>query len=332
MKVLVLGGAGFIGSHIVDALVGRGHRVRVFDLPNVNRGNLQHCLSCIEMFEGDFGNIQDTRQALDGVDALIHLICTTLPGPSNENPAYDVDSNVIGTLNLLNEALKHRVKKVVFASSGGTVYGIPKELPIAETHPTDPICSYGITKLMIEKYLYLYHRIHGLNCTVLRLANPYGERQRITGVQGAIAVFLGKVLRDQPISIWGDGTVARDYFYIGDLVEAVCRVIERNPPSLVYNIGSGKALRLNDILEWIRRVTGRTPVVRYEPERSLDVPINCLDISRARRELEWVPTTSLAEGLEKTWAWIMKEFGQGDAACFSAHAGGLLHEDSQAEG
>uniref|UniRef100_A0A7C4RPI4 NAD-dependent epimerase/dehydratase family protein n=1 Tax=Desulfatirhabdium butyrativorans TaxID=340467 RepID=A0A7C4RPI4_9BACT len=304
MKVLVLGGAGFIGSHIVDALVEHGHRVRVFDLPNVSRSNLCHCVGDIEMFEGDFGNIQDTTRALEGVDVLVHLICTTLPGPSNENPAYDVDSNVIGTLNLLNEALNHRVKKVVFASSGGTVYGIPKQLPIAETHPTDPICSYGITKLMIEKYLYLYHRIHGLNCTVLRLANPYGERQRITGVQGAIAVFLGKVLYDQPISIWGDGTVARDYFYIGDLVDAVCRVIEQDPPSLVYNIGSGTALSLNDMLEWIRRVTGKRPIVRYEPERTLDVPINCLDIGRAKRELGWMPKVGLQEGLERTWAWL----------------------------
>lgn len=307
MNILVLGGAGFIGSHIVDALVDRGHRVRVFDLPNVSRGNLHHCLHGIEMFEGDFGNVQDTTRALEGVDVLIHLICTTLPGPSNENPAYDVDSNVIGTLNLLNEALKHRVKKVVFASSGGTVYGIPKELPISETHPTDPICSYGITKLMIEKYLYLYHRIHGLNCTVLRLANPYGERQRITGVQGAIAVFLGKVLYDQPISIWGDGTVARDYFYIGDLVDAVCRVIEQEPPSLVYNIGSGTALSLNDMLEWIRRVTGKRPVVRYEPQRALDVPINCLDIGRAKRELGWEPKVGLEEGLLRTWAWLKKQ-------------------------
>ncbi|WP_028323419.1 NAD-dependent epimerase/dehydratase family protein [Desulfatirhabdium butyrativorans] len=306
MNILVLGGAGFIGSHIVDALVDRGHRVRVFDLPNVNRSNLQHSLNAIEFFEGDFGNVQDTARALEGVNVLIHLICTTLPGPSNENPIYDVESNVIGTLNLLNEALKHGVQKIVFASSGGTVYGIPKELPIAETHPTDPICSYGITKLMIEKYLYLYHRIHGLNCTVLRFANPYGERQRITGVQGAIAVFLGKVLHDQPISIWGDGTVARDYFYIGDLVEAVCRVVEGDCPSLVYNIGSGTALSLNDMLEWIRRVTGKNPVVHYEPQRALDVPINCLDIGRAGRELGWFPQVSLEEGLERTWAWLKR--------------------------
>lgn len=311
MNILVLGGAGFIGSHLVDALVARGHRMRIFDLPNVSRENLKNSLHAVEIFEGDFGNVQDTRRALEGVHVLIHLICTTLPGPSNENPVYDVDSNVIGTLNLLNEALKHRVKKVVFASSGGTVYGIPKALPIAETHSTDPICSYGITKLMIEKYLHLYHRIHGLNCTVLRLANPYGERQRITGVQGAIAVFLGKVLRGQPISIWGDGTAARDYFYIGDLVEAVCRVVEQECPSLVYNIGSGVALTLNDMLEWIHRVTGKIPDVRYEPGRDLDVPINCLDIGRARRELGWFPRVSLADGLERTWQWLQEEAREG---------------------
>ncbi|MGD9975865.1 MAG: NAD-dependent epimerase/dehydratase family protein [Desulfatirhabdiaceae bacterium] len=309
MNVLVLGGAGFIGSHIVDALISEGHGVRVFDLPNISRNNLAKCNCSIEFFEGDFSNIEELSIAMTGVDIIIHLICTTLPGPSNKNPVYDVDSNVIGTLNLLNEALKKGVKKIIFASSGGTVYGIPKHLPIPETHPTDPICSYGISKLIIEKYLALYHRLHGLQYTVLRLGNPYGERQRISGVQGAIAVFLGNVLFDRPISIWGDGTAARDYFHISDLVSAVMCVVNRMDLSTVYNIAGGTAVSLNEILELIQQITGKTPNVNFSESRPLDVPINCLDIERARQDFGWHPVVSLKDGIAGTWEWLLRHEG-----------------------
>ncbi len=309
MNVLVLGGAGFIGSHIVDALISEGHGVRVFDLPNISKNNLSKCICSIEFFEGDFSNIEELSIAMTGVDIIIHLICTTLPGPSNKNPVYDVDSNVIGTLNLLNEALKKGVKKIIFASSGGTVYGIPQHLPISETHPTDPICSYGISKLIIEKYLALYHRLHGLQYTVLRLGNPYGERQRISGVQGAIAVFLGNVLFDRPISIWGDGTVARDYFHISDLVSAVMCVVNRMDLSTVYNIAGGAAVSLNEILELIQQITGKTPNVNFSESRPLDVPINCLDIERARQDFGWYPVVSLKDGIAGTWEWLLRHEG-----------------------
>ncbi|MBN1828983.1 MAG: NAD-dependent epimerase/dehydratase family protein [Deltaproteobacteria bacterium] len=304
MNCCVLGGAGFIGSHVVDGLVERGHRVRVFDLPNVHTDNLSGVLSGIECVSGDFHNRTDLARILDGMDVIVHLIGTTVPGPSNENPAYDVESNVIGTLNLLDEARRAAVKRIVFASSGGTVYGVPMSLPVAEDAPTNPICSYGITKLAIEKYLALYRRLYGLDYTVLRLANPYGERQRTRAAQGAVAVFLGKVARGEPIVIWGDGSVARDYFYIGDLVPAFMSAVEKKSPSRIYNIGGGVARSLNDIVALIGEVTERQPVVCYEEGRSLDVPVNCLDISRAGNELGWSPKTEFREGLNRTWAWI----------------------------
>jgi UDP-glucose 4-epimerase len=146
MRCLVFGGAGFIGSHIVDALIARNHTVRIFDLPRINTLNLKRSIDSVEIFSGDFSNVNDISPALDDVDVVIHLVCTTLPGPSNENPAYDVESNVIGTLNLLKQAVAKGVRKIIFSSSGGTVYGIPQSVPIAETHATNPICSYGITK------------------------------------------------------------------------------------------------------------------------------------------------------------------------------------------
>lgn len=311
MQCLILGGAGFIGSHVVDALVARGHGVRVLDLKNVSKENLKKSMDFIEIREGDFHNVKEVAPALKGMDVVVHLVCTTLPGPSNENPAYDVESNVVGTLNLLDKAVELGVNKVVFASSGGTVYGIPGRIPIPETHPTEPICSYGITKLAIEKYLALYGRLRGLGYVVLRLGNPYGERQRMDSVQGAVAVFLGKTLRGEPITIWGDGSVSRDYFYIDDLVSAFVRTIESECPSQVYNIGSGRAYSLIDILSAIRAVTGMEPKVSFAPGRSLDVPVNCLDVSRARADLNWSPETSLSEGMKKMWIWMKSRYRAG---------------------
>lgn len=304
MHCLVLGGAGFIGSHIVDALVAGGHRVRVFDRPNISSRNLKQCIDSVEIIGGDFNNINDISLALEGVDVVVHLVCTTLPGPSNENPAYDVESNVVGTINLLQKAVQKGVKKIVFASSGGTVYGIPRTLPIPEIHQTSPLCSYGITKLTIEKYLALFHRLHNLDYTILRAGNPYGERQRIDSVQGAVTVFIGKTFLNQTIAIWGDGSVARDYFYISDLVSAFIRVIESDTKSRIYNIAAGQAYSLNDILSVIREVTGKRPSVQFTPGRKLDVPVNRLDISRAREELDWQPKISLKEGIARTWEWL----------------------------
>jgi UDP-glucose 4-epimerase len=306
MHCLVLGGAGFIGSHIVDALVARRHRVRIFDLPNISTQNLQQSRGSIEILGGDFNNVNDLSPALEDIDVVVHLVGTTLPGPSNENPAYDVESNVIGTLNLLKQAVAKKVQKIIFASSGGTVYGIPRFTPIPETHETNPVCSYGITKLTIEKYLALFYHLHHLDYTILRLANPYGERQRIDSIQGAVAVFLGKTLLRQPINIWGDGSVARDYFYISDLVNAFMRVIESDTASKIYNIAGGQARSLNDIVSVIHEVTGLRPVVRYTPGRTLDVPVNCLDIHLAQKELGWQPEISWKEGIALTWEWMKK--------------------------
>jgi UDP-glucose 4-epimerase len=302
---LVLGGLGFIGSHVVDGLVAGGYKVRVFDLPNMSAHNLSHCIHAVEIVGGDFYNIHDIERALEGIDVVVHLVGTTVPGSSNENPVYDVESNVIGTLKLLEKASqKKKIRKMIFASSGGTIYGAARQLPIPETHDTNPLCSYGITKLIIEKYLHLYSTLYNFNYTVLRLGNVYGERQRIEHVQGAIAVFLGKVLRNQPINIWGDGSVSRDFLHISDLVRAFMSVIGADPPSRVYNISGGRAYSLNEILQVMREVTGCEPRVSFTENRRFDVPINWLDISRAREELVWQPEVCLKEGIDRTWQWL----------------------------
>ena len=185
---LVLGGAGFVGSHLTAALAQSGQQVKVFERPHVDR-LAQLPRKGVEVFTGDLLNPQALIPALRGTETVFHLVSTTLPKSSNDNPAYDVESNVVGGLRLLALCREHGVRKVVFVSSGGTVYGIPKSVPVAEDHPTDPICSYGIHKLALEKYLQLAHRLHGLEYCILRPANLYGPGQRLDTAQGAVAVF-----------------------------------------------------------------------------------------------------------------------------------------------
>lgn len=306
---LVLGGRGFIGSHLVDALLAAGHRVRCFDRPNVKRLDEPSSvgvnpLGNFELFEGDLGNDADIAQALTGCDVCFHLISTTLPQSSNADPVFDIESNLIGTLRLLKRAVQAKVGKIVFVSSGGTVYGIPQHTPINERHPTNPLCSYGIAKLAIEKYLHLFRELHGLNYTILRLANPFGERQRTHASQGAVAVFVGKALRGETIDIWGDGTVIRDYIHIADVASALLAAMDHDEANDVFNIGSGQGLSLNDILDAIESVTGHPTQRNYLPGRTFDVPVNYLDISHARRHLGWTPTVSFAEGLRRFVAWV----------------------------
>ena len=305
MKCLVLGGRGFIGSHLVDALIAEGHFVRCFDRPHVMSLGAGHLSSPnFELYEGDLASDADVSKALTGCDVCFHLVSTTLPKSSNLDPVFDVESNVLGTVRLLMHAVSLGLKKIIFVSSGGTVYGVPKQLPIPETHPTDPLCSYGISKLAIEKYLDLFRQLHGLDYVVLRLANPYGERQRTHASQGVVAVFLGKVLRGEPIEIWGDGSVVRDYIHIDDVVNALILAIKSTGRENVFNIGAGCGQSLNEVLDVIERVTGQVADRCYLPSRPFDVPMSVLDITRARCALNWSPKVSFEEGLAKFSAWL----------------------------
>ncbi len=301
---LVLGGAGFLGSHLTEALLARGRKVRVFDRLHADLANLEGLAGDWEFRGGDFVNESDLASALAGARTVYHLVSTTLPATSSANPGYDVETNLVATLRLLERAPGEGVERVVFISSGGTVYGRPQSLPITEDHPTEPQVSYGVVKLAIEKYLKLYHRIHGLGYAILRLSNPYGPRQDPAGIQGAASVFLGRVHEGRPIEIWGDGSVVRDYLYVADAVEAMIAAGERAPAEGTYNVGSGRGVNLNELVEAIREVTGRPAPVTYLPARPFDVPANVLDVTRARAELGWEPRTSLRDGLARTWRWL----------------------------
>lgn len=299
----MLGGGGFIGSHLCDALIAAGHEVAVFEKAGCNKASLPSP-NKLRWIEGDFINPEHLKTAVQSIDIVFHLISTTLPQNSNDSPAYDVASNVVPTLNLLDAAYKAGVKKIIFFSSGGTVYGIPRTIPITEEHSTMPICSYGIHKLMIEKYLALYDKLYNLDYAVLRVSNPYGERQRVTGGQGAVTIFIYKALAGEPIEIWGDGSVVRDYLHVADLVRAATTLMTLKTDPKIFNIGSGTGISLNDMIRLIEESTGLELNARYTSARGFDVPVNILDISRARKVFNWSPQIDFSEGIDRTASYL----------------------------
>lgn len=306
MRIAVFGGGGFIGSTIADRLLKDGHELRIFERPRVEPYRQFSDDERVEWLTGDLMSIHDVSTAIDGVDVVLHLVSTTLPKSSNDDPIYDVQSNLVATLQLLNAMVAKRVRKIVFISSGGTVYGNPTYLPLDESHPTEPRVSYGITKLAIEKYLLMYQSLHGIKANILRVANPFGERQRVETAQGAVGVFLSKAIQNQPIEIWGDGSVTRDYLYVSDVAEAFARAVNYDGAKSVFNISSGVGTSLNEMIGLLERVLGREVVRHYQPGRPFDVPVSVLANSLARQELGWEPQVTLEDGIIKTAAWMHK--------------------------
>ena len=300
MRILVLGGCGFIGSHVVDALLHVRHEVRVLD-----RGpeRFRAPLAKVDYRFGDMREPADLSEAMTGVDAVFHLVSTTFPGTADLDPASDVRDNLIGTIGLLETMRKMEIRRLLYLSSGGTVYGAPEVVPTGEDCPLHPIGSYGIVKVAIEHYLELYGRIHGFSSIVLRPSNPFGPRQGHLGVQGAISTFLRRVAANEKIEIWGDGEVVRDFIDVRDLA-ALCAHAGSSTIEGLYNAGSGDGTSLNDLVALITKVSGRSVDVVYRPGRPVDVPLSILDCSAAARDFEWAPRHSLKDGLQHMWEWL----------------------------
>lgn len=301
MRILVLGGSGFLGSHVVDIFNASGHEVTVFDR---HPERFRSQLSSVHFFQAEFGNRGELEIALSkGVDVVVHLISSTLPQSSNDDPIYDVQSNLVESIALFELCVKHSVRKVVYISSGGTVYGVPEAIPVTESHSTKPLCSYGITKRAIEDYLHLFHSLYGLQYDVLRVANPYGVRQDPLRKQGVISVFLYKYLNNEEITIWGDGSVVRDYVNVVDVARA-CLLSASSKNSGIYNVGSGVGLSLIDLLAVLENIVGSKPSIKWLPGRGLDVPKIVLDCSHIHTELSWQPQIDLNVGLLEMKNWI----------------------------
>lgn len=300
LRCVVLGASGFIGTNLCRSLVGQVYSVRAFG----RRQSLPRALHGCEWMQGDFGNPACLHAAVADCDVVFHLVSTTTPASANAEKLVDLNENVAGTLHLLEACWAASVQRIIFVSSGGTIYGIPERLPISESSQTNPITAYGISKLAIEKYLALFEYFNGLEYRVLRLANPFGPHQTGLSNQGVIGAFLRRALAGKPVQMWGDGSVIRDYIYIDDVVDALKLATTHAGNGRIFNIGSGEGRSLNEIVASISRLLAEEIKIERHPSRRVDVPMSILDNEFAARELNWRPRVSFEKGLAFTISWM----------------------------
>ena len=302
MNVLVTGGAGFIGSHVVGALLNRGDQVTVVDnLSTGNRANLDPAVPLIEM---DLRS-DELARAFQQVrpEAVFHLAAQASVAVSVDTPKLDAEVNILGTINLLEQCRSTGVRHVVYSSTGGALYGEPQRLPCTEDHPVNPVSPYGASKYAGEQYVKLFGRLHGLDYTILRYANVYGPRQDPYGEAGVVAIFAQRMLKGAELFIFGDGEQERDFVYVEDAARANLLALERGSGQSL-NIGCGIGITVNEIFRRLRELTGYRKEAAYEAPRPGDIYRISLDASKARQELGWEPTVSLEEGLRRTVAFF----------------------------
>lgn len=308
-RCLVLGANGFIGSHVVDALAELGCFVRCFDrykTDDIIFANKQH--HDIEIYRGDFLSRTSLEEALDGIEYVFHFISTTNPIISENDPMIDIDTNIRMSVELFEACAEKGIKKIIFASTGGTIYGnVDTNEPISEKTCPKPVSPYAIGKLTIENYLRYFKRKHSLNYVVLRISNPYGPRQNTLAGQGVILTFLEKIKNGLPIMVYGDGSMVRDYIYIEDVARMIVGSFEKDNQADVYNIGAGDGSSINDIVTIIESVTGVKPTTEHKPTPSTFVQSIVLDSSLFTSEFSIKPTTPLKEGIYKTWQTLQKK-------------------------
>lgn len=300
LRCAVLGAGGFIGTNLCAALEGKVKKLRCL----VRRDRAEAECSRAEWIIGDYSKKDVVRETVAGCDTVFHLIGSTTPATGNRNMVADLEDNVVRTIRALDICLEEGIERIVFASSGGTVYGIPDVVPTPEGSPTRPITSYGISKLAIEMYLELYRYHYGMDCRILRLSNPYGPHQTERNEQGVISAFLRRAMAGKPVEVWGDGSVARDFIYIEDVVDALIRSALHVGAHRTFNIGSGIALSISEVISAISKVLGREVERIYFEARPIDVARSVLDVRLAERELGWRPRMSLMKGLEVTAEWM----------------------------
>ena len=303
-KCIVFGGSGFIGSHLAEGLVRKGYNVTVFDNFKSGTMNLENIINEIEIIQGDFFNESEVNNALKNVDYVFHYISTTTPATAIKDPIFEIESNIIGSVKLFQNSIENNVKKIIYPSSGGTIYGNKTINLSRESDPINPVNPYAISKLTIEKYLYYFNYLYGLDYTILRYSNPYGERQNPFGKQGVIPIFLNKIKYGEKPVIYGDGSMIRDYIYIKDLIDATLAVFEKETSEKIFNVGSGMGTSLNELIDIISEVTGKKIMPTYVEDCNTYVPKIILDISKIQNEVGWEQSTQLRAGIEKTWEWL----------------------------
>ncbi len=303
-RVVVFGGLGFIGSHLCRELIKHCAAVKVFNRLAGSRESVKDIEKSLEIVGGDTSNTDDVIAALREATVLINLVHTTVPGSSMKDPGYDVVSNVASTAKWLERLKETELRSIVYFSSGGTVYGVPEVVPITEDHPTNPISSYGITKLAIEKYTALYANRFGINYRLVRPPNVYGPGQQLNQGQGVIGILAQCALNGEPLEVWGTGTAQRDYLFIDDLVDALLKLLVYEGPLNVFNVSSGTGHSVLDLIDVLNKEIDPLPQVVHRAERGFDVPVNILDSSRLTQETGWRAKVDFEAGVRRTIQWL----------------------------
>ncbi len=311
-KCLVLGGNGFIGSHLTDYLVAAGHTVRAFDRFG-SWGQIFNKSDAVELFEGNFMNSSERVAALKDIEYVFHLVSTTTPITAENDPLIDIDTNIRESVRLMQECVKSGVKKLIFASTGGAIYGSNSTaMPIPETTLPAPVSPYAIGKLTIEQYMHYFKKKFSLDSVAYRISNPYGERQSIAAKQGVIPIFLQHIARGEPITVLGDGSMVRDFIYIKDVVAMVVGSFE-NSKEPIYNIGSGSGVSINELVEAVKESVDRPVTIEYKENPSTFVDKVVLDTTLFSKEFNIKPQTDLKTGIAATWAFVQQKVSESNA-------------------
>ncbi|UCG01074.1 MAG: GDP-mannose 4,6-dehydratase [Candidatus Heimdallarchaeota archaeon] len=305
MKSLVTGGAGFVGSHLIERLLLEKHSVVCLDdFSSGKEKNLESIRDKIKIVEGDIRDIDIVQKIVIDVDYVFHLAAQTSVTRSVREPQYDASVNIEGTINLLEAIKECSVKRIIFMSTGGAIYGEPISLPATESTMEEPISPYGLSKLTAEKYLHFYSKAYGLSYVILRPANIYGPRQDPHGEAGVISIFLEKIKTNKPLEIFGDGKDTRDYVYVKDIAE-ICINAMNSSQTDVFNAGTGNQTSLLELIKTIEYVTKVEADKKFCDPRPGDVHYIALDSLKAYEKLGWKPTTDLTIGIHKTWDWFL---------------------------
>jgi UDP-glucose 4-epimerase len=307
MKVLVTGGAGFIGSHLVDRLLQEGHEVIIVD--NLATGKRRNINRAARFYKLDIQSWRLERVFRnERPNVVMHLAAQMDVRKSVEDPMFDAQVNILGTLNVLQQAVKHGVRKVVFSSSGGAIYGEQETCPAPESHITNPLSPYGLSKLCGEEYLSYFQRVSGLQVVSLRYANVYGPRQDPEGEAGVVAIFIQKLLNNEQAVINGNGRQTRDFVFVEDVVDANLGMMGQETKG-TYNVGTGMETSVNDLFRMLIQQTGSTCKEVHGPAKKGEQARSAIDSTKLRQELSWEPKTGLNEGLRKTVDYFRERLG-----------------------
>lgn len=302
-KILVTGGAGFIGSHVVDLFVTQGYEVVIVD--DLSTGRTSNLNPAAKFYQVDIRSPQ-LREVFEAErpDYVSHHAAQMDVRRSVAQPVFDADINILGSINLLETVKDFQIKRFIYISTGGAVYGEPESLPCDESHPINPICQYGASKHTVEHYLYMYHVNYGLKYTVLRYPNVFGPRQDPHGEAGVVAIFTGRMLARESVTINGDGDQTRDFVYVGDCAQANLLVLTVDHEPGIYNLGWGRPTSINEITSVLVNITGYPLPIQYGPAKVGETRHIYLDASKIKKDLGWEPKITLEEGLAKTVAYF----------------------------